>query len=159
MRNKDVFCSSSQKMNVRECAFANALRICQHIFTGMFFSERRWYTSLSCSSCVLDSVSAIIIIQKLHTIFGSFGDRWIFVLSAKGDIFVARETNWCCIIAVSAYCCFQIVCCCVFRSGFFWMRFRQIASFRLTKPWVTALSFFLNCLWEIAYLPLKIYYS
>ena len=148
MRNKDVFCSSSQEMNVRECAFANALRICQHIFTGMFFSERRWYTSLSCSSCVLDSVSAIIIIQKLHTIFGSFGDRWIFVLSAKGDIFVARETNWCCIIAVSAYCCFQIVCCCVFRSGFFGCVFGKSHILGGRNPrflsWV--LSFFLNSL-------------
>ena len=130
-------------MNVRECAFANALRICQHIFTGMFFSERRWYTSLSCSSCVLDSVSAIIIIQKLHTIFGSFGDRWIFVLSAKGDIFVARETNWCCIIAVSANCCFQIVCCCVYRSGVFFCK---------SHFYVTETLSFCNELWVFSWI-------
>ena len=130
-------------MNVRECAFANALRICQHIFTRMFFSERRWYTSLSCSSCVLDSVSAIIIIQKLHTIFGSFGDRWIFVLSAKGDIFVARETNWCCIIAVSAYCCFQIVCCCVYRSGVFFCK---------SHFYVTETLSFCNELWVFSWI-------
>ena len=92
---------------------------------------------------VLDSLSAIIIIQKLHTIFGSFGDRWIFVLSAKGDIFVARETNWCCIIAVSAYCCFQIVCCCVYRSGVFFCK---------SHFYVTETMSFCNELWVFSWI-------